>query len=73
MSKRKTQDIRIWLMRKGVQQTHIARDLGVGKTLVSETISGKRNNRRVLRALLELGVPERLLALPDDLKRKEAA
>ena len=37
------------------------------------TMHGKKNNRKVLRYLLEIGVPAEVLDLPEDLKAEVAA
>jgi transcriptional regulator with XRE-family HTH domain len=70
--KRETNEIKAWLVRRGITQTEIAREAGVTHGLVNRTIYGKNNNRRVLRKLVEKGVPERLLALPKDMQGKDA-
>lgn len=66
--KRQPWRIREELDLRGVTQMQIARDLGVTHPIVSRTVRGMMNNRRVLRALLEHGVPARYLALPDDMQ-----
>jgi transcriptional regulator with XRE-family HTH domain len=70
--KRETNEIKAWLVRREITQTEIAREAGVTPGLVNRTIYGKANNRRVLRRLVEKGVPEKLLGLPEDMQRKEA-
>jgi len=61
-------EIRIWMLRHRVSQRAIARDLGVANTLVNNCIHGKNDNRKVLRRLIELGVPDRILGLPEDMR-----
>lgn len=62
-------EIRIWLLRKGITYTQIAKEVGLSDPLVSLTISGHRNTRRVLRWLIENGCPAELLALPSDMQK----
>lgn len=66
--KRNATEINVWLMRKGMNQSQIAREIGVHHSLVNSTIRGRRNCRRVLRKLLALGIPQSLLALPRDMR-----
>lgn len=70
---RQTYRILEWLHRKGITQESIALELGVHRSLVSCTIRGRRNNRRVLRCLMERGCPIKLLSLPPDLTNRQAA
>ncbi|WP_353115374.1 hypothetical protein [Nitratidesulfovibrio sp.] len=70
---RQTYHILDWLRRNRIRQLVIAEELGVNTSLVSSTIWGRRNNRRVLRKLLDLGCPARFLNLPDDMSSREAA
>ena len=37
--------------------------------VVSHTIAGRKNNRKVLKLLVDKGCPCRFLALPDDMKK----
>ncbi|MBU1002758.1 MAG: XRE family transcriptional regulator [Proteobacteria bacterium] len=57
----------------GLIQKDVAAQAGV-KThaVVSRTIRGSVNNRKVLRALKDLGCPEAYLALPKDMKEEAA-
>jgi hypothetical protein len=71
--KRKANVIRAELMLRGHNIRTVANQLGVSHTLVSRTIRGEINNRKVLRALVSLGVPQRLLALPNDMQPRKAA
>lgn len=70
---RQTYRILEWLNRKGITQDSIAAELGVHPSLVSCTIRGRKNNRRVLRCLLDRGCPKKLLSLPHDLAAQHAA
>ncbi|SNR59361.1 hypothetical protein SAMN04488503_0222 [Humidesulfovibrio mexicanus] len=57
--------IRERLDRQGLNMLEIARRIGVNKNLVRDTISGFRNNNRVLIALRDdFGIPEELLFMP---------
>lgn len=59
-------EIKVWMLRNGLSMADIARRIGVSRNLVSITINGRRNNRKVLHALLDQGCPADLLALPED-------
>jgi transcriptional regulator with XRE-family HTH domain len=57
--------IREHLDRQGLNMLEVARQLGVNKNLVADTIAGHRNNLRVLEGLRDFfGVPEELLFIP---------
>lgn len=70
---RNSLEIRAELLRRGKTLADVAAFAGVSRPLVSRTVSGLDNNRRTLRALVAMGVPRRLLELPEDMKGKEAA
>ena len=73
-TKRDGLEIRIDLLRRGKTIADVAALAGVSRPLASITVNGHKNNRRVLRALLSMGVPRRLLNLPNDMMQgKEAA
>lgn len=59
--------IRAWLDGKGLKMADVARQVGLHNTTVEQTIRGWVNNRRVLKHLIELGVPLNLLSPPEDL------
>lgn len=42
---------KVFLLKKGITQAQIAREIGVCKSLVSMTIAGKRKNCKVLEYL----------------------
>lgn len=65
---RQSARIRAYLVEHGYTQAEIARHLSMAPGLVSETITGARNNRRVLNTLVDLGVPVEFLALPCDMQ-----
>ncbi len=65
--KRDATPIKIWLLQQGLTQAAVARRAGVSLPNVSMTVHGHRHNPRVLRVLLDLGVPPSLLApLPEN-------
>jgi hypothetical protein len=51
----------------GITNREVARHAGIHETLVSHTICGRTNNRRVLNQLLEMGCPATILGLPEDM------
>ena len=55
------------MIRSGMRPARIAEAMGVSRALVSDTVSGRKNNRRVLRYLVEAGCPKEHLDLPEDL------
>ena len=62
-----------WLDAKQISIKSIAETAGVTSSTVSSTIRGKRNDRRVLKVLVDLGCPEDILSLPEATLTKEAA
>lgn len=72
-STRNSLEIRAELLRHGKTLADVGVVAGVSRPLVSRTVNGLANNRRVLRALVAMGVARRLLDLPEDMKGKEAA
>lgn len=71
--KRDGRRVRAWMVGRGISVSDVARRIGIARSIVSETIHGKRDNRKALRALLEAGCPGRILMLPKDMREKEAA
>lgn len=66
--------IRGHLRSRGMGMKDVQRALGLNNySPVRETIVGKRNHRKVLAYLIELGCPERWLDLPEDMKARRAA
>lgn len=63
--------IREYLDAQGTSMAEVARKLGVDHSLVSRTVSGVMNNRRVLAYLRELGCPTDDLSLPADMLKGE--
>lgn len=66
-TKRNGLEIRAQLLRHGKTVADLAVTAGVSRPLASRTVNGLRNNRRVLRALIAMGVAKQLLNLPEDL------
>lgn len=60
--------IREFIDGQGLKMADIARALNVDHSLVSKTVKGTLNNKRVLAYLLKLGVPADILSLPDDMR-----
>jgi len=60
--------IREFLESKGKNLADVGREVGASKHLVSETVRGIRNHRKILAYLRDLGCPEQYLDLPEDLK-----
>lgn len=56
-----------WLHEECISVKSIASSIGITSTLVSSTIRGKKNSRRVLHRLIELGCPVKYLSLPKDM------
>ena len=54
-------EVKVWLLRHGIRQTDIARDLGVHKVTVNKAINGHERNRRVEEWLRAKGCPEEFL------------
>lgn len=54
-------EIKAKLMLAGVKQNDIARSLGVARQVVCDVIAGRKRSARIEKALIEAGVPERLL------------
>ncbi|MFA5718899.1 MAG: hypothetical protein WC952_14400 [Desulfobulbaceae bacterium] len=65
--KRNVKEIKIWMIRNDVREIDIIKATGQEPTYVNKTINGTRDNRVVLRWLLEKGCPQRYLGLPDDM------
>ncbi len=67
---RNSTEIRIWMLRNGLTIDSTRKALGYRNyTPVSLTIDGKKNLRKVLHYLKELGCPEQFLALPKDMQK----
>jgi predicted XRE-type DNA-binding protein len=76
MKKKNNRDtiaIKIWMLRNDINQTRIAKALNISRSLVSETINGAKNSRKVLRYLINNGCPTDVLDLPAFMTNQEAA
>ncbi len=62
-----------WLDSNKISVTSIAESIAITPSLVSHTIRGRKNNRRVLKKLVDLGCPQEYLSLPIDLEKQAAA
>ena len=62
--KRESLEIKVWMVRNGISGRAVASELEVSEQLVSMTIHGVKNNRRVLGCLAEKGCPKEWLAMP---------
>lgn len=60
--------IKQWLEQENLTITGIAESVGINAGIVSATIRGLRNTRRVLLYLLDQGCPPKALSLPDDIR-----
>jgi transcriptional regulator with XRE-family HTH domain len=63
--------IREFLESKGMNQADVSREVGVSQHVMSETIRGIRNSRKVLVYLRDQGCPVKHLDLPEDLKPQD--
>ena len=60
---------RVWMLEKGIRSVDIQNALHMkNHILVSDALAGRRNNRRVLRYLLDQGCPVEYLDLPKTMK-----
>lgn len=60
---------RVWMLTNGIRSVDIQNALRMkSHNLVADTLAGRRNNRRVLRYLLEKGCPGEYLDLPKEIK-----
>lgn len=64
---RNSTEIKVWMLRNGLREHDIVQETGEDQTYVNKTLLGTRNNRVVLRYLLEKGCPVKYLALPKDM------
>lgn len=69
-NRRKDNEIRAWLALHRKKVKDVAEAAGVPSQTVCSTLSGKRNSRKVLRVLVEWGVPKDSLGLPKDMIRE---
>jgi len=62
-----------WLDSNEISVNSIAKSISITPSMVSHTIRGRKNNRRVLKKLVDLGCPQEYLSLPVDLEKQAAA
>ncbi|MBI5186180.1 MAG: hypothetical protein HZA01_10715 [Nitrospinae bacterium] len=62
--------IKTWMLQKGITQADIVRATQINKGLVSKTINGYRNSKKVLVYLRERKMPARLLWLEGKKSRR---
>jgi len=62
---------RVWMLNKNIRSVDIQRALEMkSHNLVSETMTGKRNNRRVLQYLVKRGCPVEYLDIPEKMRKE---
>lgn len=54
-------EIKIWLLRQGVTQADIAKEIGSCRNLVWATVNGLERNGRVIQWLIAHGCPPELI------------
>ncbi|MBF0611975.1 MAG: hypothetical protein HQL55_12715 [Magnetococcales bacterium] len=64
---RNRKKIKAWMIQKNITGSSIAKQLQLSNAIVSATIAGFRNNRKVLKSLVASGCPNHFLALPNDM------
>ncbi|BDD85968.1 hypothetical protein [Desulfofustis limnaeus] len=70
MNRRDRTEARAWMVMNKIKPVDIQQALELKYlTQVSETLLGKRNDRRVLQFLLDSGCPEHYLDLPQKMRR----
>ena len=60
--------IKKWLGERQIRLKVLAKELEMHPSIVSQTIRGIMNNRKVLAKLQELGCPPEILSLPNDMR-----
>lgn len=70
---RKPFQIKEWALKNAIRFNVIAKRAEVSPEMVSRTIHGNKNNRKVLTVLRDLGCPVDYLALPEDMQSEQAA
>ena len=53
----KTTDLKIWLLRKGIRQVDIAKDLNIGRQAVWNVLHGRAKSKRVINWLISHECP----------------
>jgi len=57
-----TLEVKIWLLKKGIKQVDIAKELGISKATVCKVVNGKDKSSRVVNWLRQHGCPESYLS-----------
>ena len=68
----KVREINSILVRKGIRQSVIARGLGIARQQICDVIAGRKRNDRVVKALVNVGIPQELFSDPDEETEKAA-
>lgn len=68
MRTRNVKQIKLWMVRKELREKDIIAATGEEQSYVNKTLRGVKNNRRVLRYLVDQGCPVKYLALPADMQ-----
>jgi len=63
-------DVRIWMLRNGIQAVDAARELGVSRSTISHWLAGRRTSKRIEDYFVAKGCPERHVR---NGKKREAA
>jgi hypothetical protein len=66
-------EIKVWLLRNGIEMKAIAANIGLSPTLVSLVINNYRWNQMIADELARLGCPKKHLNGDTALDRKEAS
>ena len=69
MAERNKVEIKRWMLRKGITVSCICEELGYKtNAVVSNTLGGREDNRKVLGYFVDKGCPKKYLALPKDMQ-----
>ncbi len=71
-SPEKVREIRVILLKNNVSQSDIAQALGISVSAVNQVVTGKRYTPKIVKALVEAGVPDTCLC-QKELSMEEAA
>jgi hypothetical protein len=63
--------IRAFLSKRDLKMSDVARALKINHSVVSRTVSGQQNNRKVLAFLRDLGCPTSILSLPQNMTQQQ--
>lgn len=69
MTKRNKVEIKRWMLRREITVSGMCEDLGYKtNAVISNTLAGREDNRKVLGYWLKKGCPKKYLGLPKDMK-----